>query len=56
VKREIEEKSLPVIAQELEVPEESVKHLLFRAAGRCGGCSSARRSSRVRTGRAASRC
>ena len=31
VKREIEEKSLPVIAQELEVPEESVKHLLFRA-------------------------
>ena len=31
VKREIEEKSLPVIAQELEVPEDSVKHLLFRA-------------------------
>ena len=31
VKREIEEKSLPVIAEELEVPEESVKHLLFRA-------------------------
>ncbi len=31
VKREIEEKSLPVIAEELQVPEESVKHLLFRA-------------------------
>jgi RNA polymerase sigma factor (sigma-70 family) len=31
VKREIEEKSLPVIAGELEVPEENVKHLLFRA-------------------------
>jgi RNA polymerase sigma factor (sigma-70 family) len=31
VKREIEEKSLPVIAQELGVPEESVKHLLHRA-------------------------
>ena len=31
VKREIEEKSLPVIAEELEVPEDSVKHLLFRA-------------------------
>ena len=31
VKREIEEKPLPVIAEELEVPEESVKHLLFRA-------------------------
>jgi RNA polymerase sigma-70 factor (ECF subfamily) len=31
VKREIEEKPLPVIAQELDVPEESVKHLLFRA-------------------------
>jgi len=31
VKREIEEKTLPVIAEELEVPEESVKHLLFRA-------------------------
>ena len=31
VKREIEEKSIPVIAQELGVPEESVKHLLHRA-------------------------
>jgi RNA polymerase sigma-70 factor (ECF subfamily) len=31
VKREIEEKSLPQIAAELEIPEESVKHLLFRA-------------------------
>ncbi|MCA1711673.1 MAG: sigma-70 family RNA polymerase sigma factor [Actinobacteria bacterium] len=31
VKREIEEKSLPVIAQELGIPEESVKHLLHRA-------------------------
>jgi RNA polymerase sigma-70 factor (ECF subfamily) len=31
VKREIEEKPLPVIAQELDIPEESVKHLLFRA-------------------------
>ncbi|MDQ1697506.1 MAG: hypothetical protein QOJ03_2859 [Frankiaceae bacterium] len=31
VKREIEEKSLPTIADELRVPEESVKHLLFRA-------------------------
>jgi RNA polymerase sigma-70 factor, ECF subfamily len=31
VKREIEEKSLPQIAVELDVPEESVKHLLFRA-------------------------
>lgn len=31
VKREIEEKSLPVIAEELDIPEESVKHVLFRA-------------------------
>jgi RNA polymerase sigma factor (sigma-70 family) len=31
VKREIEEKPLPVIAAELGVPEESVKHLLYRA-------------------------
>lgn len=31
VKREIEEKTLPVIAEELEIPEESVKHVLFRA-------------------------
>ena len=31
VKREIEEKTLPVIAEELDVPEDSVKHLLFRA-------------------------
>jgi len=31
VKREIEEKSIPVIAAELDVPEESVKHLLHRA-------------------------
>ena len=31
VKREIEEKSIPVIAAELGVPEESVKHLLHRA-------------------------
>ena len=31
VKREIEEKTLPVIAQELDIPEDSVKHLLFRA-------------------------
>ena len=31
VKREIEEKTLPVIAAELNIPEESVKHLLFRA-------------------------
>jgi RNA polymerase sigma-70 factor, ECF subfamily len=31
VKREIEEKSLPAIAAEMGVPEESVKHLLFRA-------------------------
>jgi RNA polymerase sigma-70 factor (ECF subfamily) len=31
VKREIEEKPLPVIADELDVAEDSVKHLLFRA-------------------------
>ena len=31
VKREIEEKPLPVIAAELEIPEDSVKHVLFRA-------------------------
>ncbi len=31
VKREIEEKPLPVIAEELQIPEESVKHVLFRA-------------------------
>ncbi|MDX6197346.1 MAG: hypothetical protein QOJ79_497 [Actinomycetota bacterium] len=31
VKREIEEKTIPVIAQELGVPEDSVKHLLHRA-------------------------
>jgi RNA polymerase sigma factor (sigma-70 family) len=31
VKREIEEKSLPVVAAELGVPESSVKHLLHRA-------------------------
>jgi len=31
VKREIEEKPLPVIAEELDVAEDSVKHLLFRA-------------------------
>ncbi len=31
VKREIEEKPLPVIAAELGVPEDSVKHLLHRA-------------------------
>jgi RNA polymerase sigma-70 factor (ECF subfamily) len=31
VKREIEEKPLPLIAEELDIPEESVKHLLFRA-------------------------
>jgi RNA polymerase sigma factor (sigma-70 family) len=31
VKREIEEKPLAQIAAELEIPEESVKHLLFRA-------------------------
>jgi RNA polymerase sigma-70 factor (ECF subfamily) len=31
VKREIEEKPLNVIATELDVPEDSVKHLLFRA-------------------------
>src|SRR3954447_3955910 len=31
VKREIEEKPLPVIAEELGIPEESVKHLLHRA-------------------------
>ena len=31
VKREIEEKPLPQIAAELQVPEESVKHLLHRA-------------------------
>ncbi|MEO6205481.1 MAG: sigma-70 family RNA polymerase sigma factor, partial [Mycobacteriales bacterium] len=31
VKREIEEKSIPVIAAELDIPEESVKHLLHRA-------------------------
>jgi RNA polymerase sigma-70 factor (ECF subfamily) len=31
IKREIEEKPLPQIAAELDVPEESVKHLLFRA-------------------------
>ena len=31
IKREIEEKSIPVIAAELDVPEESVKHLLHRA-------------------------
>jgi RNA polymerase sigma factor (sigma-70 family) len=31
VKREIEEKPLPVIAEELEIAEDSVKHVLFRA-------------------------
>ncbi len=31
VKREIEEKPVPVIAAELDIPEESVKHVLFRA-------------------------
>ncbi len=31
VKREIEEKPLPQIAAELDIPEESVKHLLYRA-------------------------
>lgn len=31
VKREIEEKPLAVIAAELDIPEESVKHVLFRA-------------------------
>ena len=31
VKREVEEKPLPQIAAELEIPEESVKHLLYRA-------------------------
>ena len=31
VKREIEEKTLPVIAEELAIPEDSVKHVLFRA-------------------------
>ncbi|HVE99269.1 MAG TPA: sigma-70 family RNA polymerase sigma factor [Mycobacteriales bacterium] len=31
VKREIEEKALPQIAAELGIPEESVKHLLYRA-------------------------
>ena len=31
VMREIEEKSLPVIADELDVAEDSVKHLLYRA-------------------------
>jgi RNA polymerase sigma-70 factor, ECF subfamily len=31
VKREIEEKPLPQIASELGIPEESVKHLLYRA-------------------------
>ena len=31
VKREIEEKSLPEIAAELDIPEETVKHVLFRA-------------------------
>lgn len=31
VKREIEEKPVPVIAQELDIPEENVKHVLFRA-------------------------
>ncbi|MCW2606968.1 MAG: polymerase subunit sigma-24, partial [Frankiales bacterium] len=31
VKREIEEKPLPVIAEELGIPEDSVKHLLHRA-------------------------
>lgn len=31
IKREIEEKPLPQIAAELDVPEDSVKHLLFRA-------------------------
>ncbi len=31
VKREIEEKPLPQIAAELDIPEDSVKHLLFRA-------------------------
>jgi RNA polymerase sigma factor (sigma-70 family) len=31
IKREIEEKPLPQIAAELEIPEESVKHLLHRA-------------------------
>jgi RNA polymerase sigma-70 factor (ECF subfamily) len=31
VKREIEEKTIPVIAEELGVPEESVKHVLHRA-------------------------
>ncbi len=31
VKREIEEKSIPEIAAELDIPEESVKHVLYRA-------------------------
>jgi RNA polymerase sigma factor (sigma-70 family) len=31
VKREIEEKTIPVIAEELGIPEDSVKHLLHRA-------------------------
>ena len=31
VKREIEEKTVPVIAVELDIPAESVKHVLFRA-------------------------
>jgi RNA polymerase sigma factor (sigma-70 family) len=31
VKREVEDKSLPVIAGELDIPEDNVKHLLFRA-------------------------
>lgn len=31
IKREVEEKTLPVIAAELDVPEEKVKHLLHRA-------------------------
>ena len=31
VKREVEEKPLPVIADELAIPEDNVKHLLFRA-------------------------
>jgi hypothetical protein len=31
VKREVEDKTLPVIAGELDIPEDNVKHLLFRA-------------------------
>jgi RNA polymerase sigma factor (sigma-70 family) len=31
IKREIEEKSIPVIAEELEIAEDKVKHVLFRA-------------------------